>query len=820
MTIPNIQQHPASVDAYIRHGWSLVPIPLGTKGPRLAGWNQKDRCIKDQSHLPPGYGIGLAHAYSGTMALDIDDWTAAAGILILAGIDLQALYDAPDAVSIHSGRPGHGKLLYAMPKGLVLPSKKLTTHDETGKVYNYLDFRCATANGLTVQDVLPPSIHPDTGQSYSWTGRGHWTRLPTIPAALLDLWQIMVNQEREQIVETGELSVSWEEIHQAIECIPADVSREEWIMVGMALQWAGVHVGQVDQALALWNEWSRESEVKYPGERAILTQWASFRADKASAVKLGSLFHLARQHGWRRPPPDVTAYFTSVNQSPTSPASLLHNLRPAPPHMNLALWPSVLATRADEIAASVGCDPLVPLLAGLGAVCGVVDARIRLELMPGYQVPPILWLMTVGDPADKKTPGSWPMLVPLGAIESEDRPRFQKDLLDWEGKEAGYAAAKKHFLEWSASPEAMMGGDAPPVPDLPPQPVPVKITVSDITSQKLVRHVTERPRGVLCYLDEMNSWIRKMTDSKSGEDRSAWVMAYESKPYEMDRVGAGAIRCENMAVSIYGNIQPRVLKDNLRSLSADGMLQRFLPAVLRPGYTRVGNPVPEYLTTTAAWENTLRLIFALPEQVYRLSAEAYQVYRDFQHWYEDAKVDERLILSNDIFMTAFGKLEGTCGRLILLHHLLESPFSPVVDVGIVQRCIKIVQDYLIPAFRYVFGEIGDTDSFDQWIADHVIQHADAGTLTLSEIKRSARRQLQGIQVWAADQKVFYAMYLLEQAGWVVRTDDKTKENQHIAEWAINPALVTMFADYRARVILIKQRIHESCRIDHAMQESK
>ena len=46
------------------------------------------------------------------------------------------------------------------------------------------------------------------------------------------------------------------------------------------------------------------------------------------------------------------------------------------------------------------------------------------------------------------------------------------------------------------------------IPDLPPAPVPTKIVVQDITSQKLIRHCAERPRGLLCYLDEMHAWAR------------------------------------------------------------------------------------------------------------------------------------------------------------------------------------------------------------------------------------------------------------------------------------------------------------------------
>jgi hypothetical protein len=745
-----------------------------------------------------GYGIGLAHAYSGTMAFDIDNWDAT----VAQGIDLDALYAAPDAVIINSGRPGHGKLLYRMPFGLALPSKKIIVNASTA-----YELRCATANGLTVQDVLPPSIHPDTRQPYHWAGLGHWTRLPVIPQVLLDIWQELLGQDKERTIATGEqVDASWEEIRQALEAIPADCAREEWVNVGMALHWAGTQTEQPEQALQLWNEWSAQSPAKYPGERGIVTQWASFRNDKVTAVKLGTLFHIAKQHGWTRPTPDAAALFSKVDTPPMAPVDVMQGLRPPPPEMDMTLWPSILQTRANEIAESVGCDPLVPLFAGLSAVCGVVDARIRLELMPGFKVPPVLWLMTLGDPADKKSPGSRPMLTAIKDIEAEDRPRYQKELLDWEGKEAAYASAKKNFLAFSASPDALLGAQAPAVPEMPPQPVPLKITVSDITSQKLVRSAAERPRGLLCYLDEMNSWIRKLTDKTSGEDRSAWVVSYESEHYEMDRVGAGAIHCENLAVSIYGNIQPQVFKQNLASLAADGLLQRFIPAILRGNKTKLGNPVPEYMTSSRAWENTLRLVYALPPQTYRMSPQAYEAYREFQAWYEGAKRDERLLNASSEYMTAFGKLEGTAGRLILMMHLMESPFSPHVDVEVVHRVVHIVRGYIIPAFRYALGELAGVldDSFDQWMTDYIIQvSSDTQTVDLRSLKRSARRQLEGKNEWQKDQMVLDAMHTLERAGWVLQIDEKM--NKHQVVWAINPSIAGMFREYREKVVKAKQR---------------
>lgn len=806
-------QHPASVDAYIRHGWSLVPIPPGSKGPRQTGWNRKENALRSQSNLPLGYGIGLAHAYSGTMALDVDDWQRATFELMLHSIDLNALYTAHDAVIIDSGRQGHGKLIYAMPPGKVLPSKKLTDTDTQGANYNYLDFRCATADGLTVQDVLPPSIHPDTRQPYRWAGYGNWTRLPQIPSHLLDFWQNLVDKDKQATVPSGDtMPTSWDEIQRALGFIDPDCDRKQWIDIGAALHLAGTQLNQLDTALHTWNQWSQGSH-KYPGERDILVQWRAFRSDKTSLVKLGTIFMLAKKGGYVRPSPDVSALFKT--RVAMAPQHLTGVMRPMSPQMDLDAWPEVLATRAKEVSESIGCDPLVPLFAGLGAICGAVDARTRLELMPGYQVPPVLWLMTIGDPADKKSPGSNPMLEPLRTIEQEDYPRFKSELLDWEAKEAMYSASKKSFLEWAASTDAMLDTDgAPPVSDLPPQPVPLRLTVSDVTSQKLVRQCADRPRGLLCHLDEMAGWINKLTDRKSGEDRSAWVVCYESKPYDMDRVGAGSIHCDNLAVSIYGNIQPHIFKTSVQALTSDGLLQRFIPAILDSNKTKRGNPIPDYLTNKAAWENTLRMIYALPAMTYRLSPAAFALFREFQLWYEDKKHDERLNRSSPDYMTAFGKLEGTAGRLILLCHVVESPFSTEVSVDLVERVIFIIRTYVVPALRFALCEVGDLqkDSFETWITDYVIMRSgEVSTLSVADIRGSARRQLEGRHVTLKNQIIIDAMVEMEKANWVHPVEYEPAKG-HVV-WAINPTLATVHEDHRNQVMKARQRLLDDMYVD-------
>lgn len=270
---------------YARHGWALVPIPRGQKGPVTARWNAREMCITDPAIAEWVDGnVGLAHAYSGTVAVDIDDLTAVTAWLAERGIDIGALLAAPDAVRIES-RPGRAKLLYAVSKPL--PSFKLPCG---------LELRCASATGTTLQDVLPPSIHPDTGKPYTWRYNApdaHWSKLPALPGSLANLWQSMVagtspKPPSEHTTTAKAARADAPRLRALLERHDPDASYDDWLAVGMALH----HETRGSQAgLALWNEWSAESTAagKYKGLADLETHWRSFRLDHGNPVTLASL---------------------------------------------------------------------------------------------------------------------------------------------------------------------------------------------------------------------------------------------------------------------------------------------------------------------------------------------------------------------------------------------------------------------------------------------------------------------------------------------------------------------------------------------------
>ena len=799
MAAPNTMQHPSAFGPYLRHGWKLVPINAGTKGPRTPGWNTEEACINESSDIPEGMGAGLAHAFSGTCAIDLDDAFMAQMMFAERGVDLQALLDAPDAVQIISGRPGSGKLLYRLDRPL--PSKSLKIDVKT-----IVEFRCATADGLTVQDLIPPSRHP-SGTIYLWGGKGNWRNLPLLPESIRLWWNELLNEKPHTSSSVAQKLDDLTEVRSALQHISADCPHDTWIEVLMAMSSTG-H----PEACELAREWSKTAPHRYPGDREFDIRWRSFK-DKDNGITISTLFHHAKGHGWVAPPIDVMKLFNTPLEGMSD---LLDGMIVRPPGADLGLFPTVLRDYALEVSESVGCDPMVPISAGLAAACAAIDSRSRLELTNGYKVPPVLWLMTIGSPADKKSPGSKPMFTVLSDIERDDAARYKMDMLRWEAEEAMFAAAKKSFLQQAGGGEHILGalGGDPlaglaQLPTLRPQPVPKRLVIADATSQKMVRLAAERPQGLLCYLDEANGFFNKMVNAGSGDDRSAWVVSYESDRYFMDRVGTGSTIAENLAVSIYCNVQPQVFRKVLPNLSSDGLIQRFIPMTLRPSKTRLGNPVPAWSSCKPTWDHMIRQLHATGERHYTLSEEAYNIFREFQQWYEFGKHDERRIRSPVEFMTAFGKLEGLTGRLILVLHMIEDRDSPTVGADIMRRVIELVRGFVIPSFRYCYADIGGLveESHEYWITAHILQIANEGTVSLSDIKRSGRRQWGDMRPLDIDQLIRDTMAELEDRQWVAVVEDNRKSTV----WAINPALVEHFKAQRERVIAIKQAIKDSVR---------
>ena len=168
-------------------GWSLVAIPAGSKAPARFGWNRPEQAISTAEAARqywtdnPTHNVGILHAASGTVAVDVDHVAHTRMIFDGLGLDYDAIIGAGPRIV---GRPDRGKVLFRAPRNMTLGRRALAWPVKEGRGDEVVfELR---AGG--VQDVLPPSIHPDTQNPYTWAGPSVWDGLPELPAALLTIW--------------------------------------------------------------------------------------------------------------------------------------------------------------------------------------------------------------------------------------------------------------------------------------------------------------------------------------------------------------------------------------------------------------------------------------------------------------------------------------------------------------------------------------------------------------------------------------------------------------------------------------------------------
>lgn len=173
--------------AYIEAGLSLCQLRPNSKAPMLTGWNSPKQAINDPvlaaSVFADGrHGFGCIHAASLTATFDIDALRWAIVAFESFGVNLLELLSGYPRIK---GREGRDKILFRNPNSLTTVKLVWPPQEEGGKPFVVFELR-----GAGGQDVLPPSIHPDTGKPYEWVvSPFELGEIPTMPPMLEALWE-------------------------------------------------------------------------------------------------------------------------------------------------------------------------------------------------------------------------------------------------------------------------------------------------------------------------------------------------------------------------------------------------------------------------------------------------------------------------------------------------------------------------------------------------------------------------------------------------------------------------------------------------------
>lgn len=171
-----------------KFGFKIVPVDPGKKFPTTDDWG--NNLLEDSESAKRFYSnntnwnAGISLGASGFCSLDIDCLASFSVILEEFGVPLTELDSFPAIQGASKGK----RLLFKVPEGMALPYTKLNwpTKDNEKKKYTVFELRAAT-DGKQRQDILPPSIHPDTKQPYKWLSQPV-TPWPTPPDWLIAIW--------------------------------------------------------------------------------------------------------------------------------------------------------------------------------------------------------------------------------------------------------------------------------------------------------------------------------------------------------------------------------------------------------------------------------------------------------------------------------------------------------------------------------------------------------------------------------------------------------------------------------------------------------
>ena len=273
---------------------------------------------------------------------------------------------------------------------------------------------------------------------------------------------------------------------------------------------------------------------------------------------------------------------------PTPLKSIKKDLSPVIP-LPPKLIPEPYQDWLTDITERMQCPLDYVAVAALIVTASLIGAgcRVRPKRHDSWSIVPNLWGGVVGRPSTLKSPSLKEVIKPLKLLEEEAYLAFEKENqaheIEMESyrvqkeaikKRMGKAADLRNTLDIGLAKEELK------MLKEPPPPIWKRYYTNDTTIEKIHELLSQNPRGLLLYRDELIGLLTTWDKIGHEADRSFYLEAWNGDDSKTtDRMGRGTTHTKNLCISILGSTQPDKMlsyfHQTLFGFCNDGLLQRF-----------------------------------------------------------------------------------------------------------------------------------------------------------------------------------------------------------------------------------------------------
>jgi DNA primase catalytic core len=361
----------------------------------------------------------------------------------------------------------------------------------------------------------------------------------------------------------------------------------------------------------------------------------------------------------------------------------------------LTLWCSWLSIR-PEVA-------LTALLTGASSL-HKVGTELVIHRDQTFRVPPTIFSGLVSESGQKKSPiFSNIIRHPLNELRQEKIDAYKAAMED-------YKAAME---VWEQSENKGQKPEPPKEPTL--------YYFTNATGEAIPVQASKAPeKSMLALIDELSGLFNSANSYRGGRgsDKQDILSYHDGSGQTVLRANGVKVDVRNIYLSIFGTIQPEVLKNHMADCSdPDGQWARFLFVNQPLAAATLSDDNGQFIQIRDRLTGFYRQIDQLPEMEYRLSRAAFQRYQRIYNQLEKLRVTH----PRSGMRAVYSKVEGYIGRLALnLHVIWEIASGKACPSEEIQLPIM---EMAIALSKFYIGQVKliHAHSDDEELAPHIVK---------------------------------------------------------------------------------------------------